>query len=123
MTRSRASAKKAGAAFERLIADYLNLHVSEFIDRRTRTGAKDRGDLAGLRIHGLRLVGECKDTARLAVAAALAEAEIERLNDEAIAAMIFHKRHGKAAAGEQLVTMTVCDLAAVLSGVRPGGVS
>ena len=37
--RSRASAKSAGARFERHIADYLAAHVDDRIDRRVKTGA------------------------------------------------------------------------------------
>lgn len=121
VTRSRASARAAGTRFERLIADHLAQHVDDRIDRRVKTGAKDRGDIGGLRIHGQRLVGECKDTTRTALGAWWAEAEVERGNDDALAALVFHKRHGKGAAGDQWVTCTVDDLIALLTGQRPTG--
>jgi hypothetical protein len=119
MTRTRASAKQAGARFERLIADYLAAHVDDRIDRRTRNGVKDRGDLTGLRIHGQRLVAECKDRSRVDLAGALTEAELERGNDDALAALVIHKRHGRGQPADQLVTLTVRDLAAILTGTRP----
>lgn len=119
MARNRASAKKAGSAFERLVADYLAAHVDDRIDRRVKTGAKDRGDIAGLRHMGGRVVIECKNTTRPALASWLAEAEIERGNDDAIAGVVAHKRHGKASPAEQLVTMRLVDFVALLTGVRP----
>ncbi|MCB0911446.1 MAG: hypothetical protein KDB60_07510 [Propionibacteriaceae bacterium] len=51
----------------------------------------------------------------------LAEAETERGNDDATAAVVVHKRHGKAAPGEQLVTMRLVDFVALLTGTRPDG--
>jgi hypothetical protein len=118
-TRTRGSAKAAGARFERQVADYLAAHVDERIDRRAKNGSKDRGDLAGLRIHGQRLVGECKNTSRPDLAAALREAEVERGNDDALAALVISKRHGIADPAEQLVTLRLVDLAALLTGQRP----
>jgi hypothetical protein len=119
MTRSRTSAKQAGARFERQIADYLAAHVDDRIDRRARNGAKDRGDLTGLRIHGQRLVAELKDRTRVDLAGALTEAELERGNDDALAAVVIYKRHGRGNPADQLVTLTVRDLAALLTGTRP----
>ncbi|MDO4888142.1 MAG: hypothetical protein Q3979_05505 [Actinomycetaceae bacterium] len=119
MARSRRSARDAGTRFERLVADYLAAALDDDrIDRRAKTGAKDRGDIAGLRHMGGRIVAECKNTARLELSAWLAEAETERGNDDALAGIVIHKRHGKAAAGDQLVTMTLADLAAILTGIR-----
>jgi hypothetical protein len=119
MTRSRASARKAGTAFERLTADYLAAHVDERIDRRVKYGSADRGDHSGVRCHGQRGVHECKDRARIDLAGALAEAEVQRGNDDALWCAVLHKRHGKGDPAEQLVTMTLRDYAALLSGVRP----
>ena len=65
MARTRSSAKAAGAKFERDTADYLAAHVDDRVDRRVKTGAKDRGDIGGLRGIGERGVGECKQTARI----------------------------------------------------------
>lgn len=119
--RNRASAKAAGSKFERLVADYLNTTVDDRIDRRPKTGAKDRGDIGGLRQHGDPVVIECKDTTRWDVAGWLAEAETERGNDDAIAALVVAKRRGVADPGQQLVMMTVADLVALLTGERPAG--
>lgn len=115
MTRSRASAKKAGTAFETLIATYLAEHVDDRIERRTKFGAKDRGDISGLRHHGHRLVLELKNTAKTLLGPWAAEAEVERGNDDALAGLIVHKRHGKGRAEDQWVTMTVGELVALLT--------
>lgn len=119
MTRSRATAKQAGAAFERLIADHLKAALNDDrIDRRTRNGAKDRGDIGGLVHMGQRIVVEVKNTARWEPGAWLTEAETERRNDDAGVAMVIAKRHGKGQPGDQVVLMTVRDLAALLTGSR-----
>jgi hypothetical protein len=118
--RSRSSAKAAGARFERTIADYLAVHIDDRIDRRVKTGAKDRGDLGGIRtVHG-RVVAELKDTARVNLAGWAAEAETERGNDDALVGLTISKRHGVGNPGSQWVHMTVDDLVALLTGERPG---
>lgn len=116
MTRNRASAKKAGSWFERAIADYLAAHVDDRIDRRVKNGSNDRGDITGLRHMGNRVVVECKNTARLELGKWATEAEIERGNDDAIAAAIASKRHGNAQPGDQWIHMTLRDFVALLTG-------
>jgi len=118
MTRTRASAKKAGSSFERSTADYLAAVVDDRIDRRVKNGAKDRGDVGGVRIHGKRIVLECKNTAKTSLGTWANEAEIERGNDDALMAAIVHKRHGKGQPADQWVTMTLADFAALLTGNR-----
>ena len=118
MSRSRTSAKQAGTKFETLVAGYLNAHVDDRIERRAKAGGKDRGDIGGLRHMGQRVVIECKDTARINLAGWAAEAEIERGNDDAVAGIVVHKRHGKGQAGDQWVTLTLADLVALLTGSR-----
>lgn len=117
--RSRSSAKQAGSRFERDVADYLASALQDDrIDRRVKTGAKDKGDIAGLRIHGQRITAECKNTTRLALGTWVNEAEIERGNDDALAGVVVHKRHGKGQPEDQLVTMTLRDFAALIGGTR-----
>ena len=118
MARSRASAKAAGTRHERAVADYLAQHVDDRIDRRVKAGAKDRGDIGGVRHLGARVVVECKNTSRLDVGTWLREAEIERGNDDATAGLVVAKRHGKGAPADQLVLMTLGDLVALLTGSR-----
>lgn len=120
MSRTRSSAKAAGTRFETLVATYLALHLDDDrIERRSKNGSKDRGDIAGVRHMGQRVVIECKDTARPALGVWLSEAEVERGNDDAGVGMVAHKRHGKGQPGDQLITMTLRDFAALLSGSRP----
>lgn len=120
MGRSRASARAAGTRHERAVADYLAAHVDDRIDRRVKTGAKDRGDIAGLRVQGgQRVVIECKDTARWEAGPWLREAHIERGNDDALAGVVVAKRHGKGHPGDQVVLMTLADFVALLTGTRP----
>jgi hypothetical protein len=120
VTRNRASAKAAGSSFERLIANWLAVHVSEFIDRRVKTGAKDKGDLSGVRAHGQRVVIEAKDYGgKYNVGPWLTEADIERGNDDALVGAVVAKRRGTRDPGDQVVIMTLRDLAALLTGRRP----
>ena len=114
MPRTRASAKQAGTRFERLVADYLAHAVDDRIDRRVKTGAADKGDIAGVRYLGHRVVIECKDRARLDLPSWIAEAHTQRDHDDAALGLIVHKRHGRADPGEQWVTMTLADLAWML---------
>ena len=117
MTRTRTSAKKAGSRFETLVATYLAQALDDDrIERRARTGAKDRGDIAGLRHMGARIVLEAKDCARPQLSAWAAEAEIERGNDDAVSGLIVHKRHGRGDPADQWVTCTLGDLVALLTG-------
>lgn len=120
MTRSRASAKQAGARFERLIADALAEHLGDDrIDRRPRNGAKDRGDIGGVRSYGKRVVIEAKDYGgRFLVGPWLTEAEIERGNDDAAVGLVIAKRRGHGDPLDQVVMTTVRDLVVLLGGVR-----
>ena len=118
MTRSRATARKAGTSFERLVADYLRDVVDDRIDRRAKTGTKDRGDIGGVRIWTQRVVLECKDVSKVALSQWAAEAEAERGNDDALAGVVVHKRRGKGRAADQWVTMTLGDFASLLKGNR-----
>lgn len=119
MSRSRASAKKAGAGFERLIADHLAAIIDDRIDRRVKNGAKDRGDIGGLRHMGGRIVIEAKDYGgRLLPGPWINEAETERGNDDALAGLVIAKRRGTTRPGDQFVLMTVDELVSLLTGNR-----
>lgn len=120
MSRTRASAKSAGARFEREVADYLAAVLDDDrIDRRVKTGARDRGDVGGVRVHGQRVVIEAKNTARVDLAGWCRQARTEAGNDDALVGVVVHKRHGRGAPGDQWVSMTVDDLVALLIGHRP----
>lgn len=119
MTRSRASAKAAGAAFERLVADGLAAALDDDrIDRMPRRGSKDRGDVMGVRIHGQRVAIECKDAARLDLPGWTREARTEAGNGDALVGVVVHKRRGTRDPMDQWVSMELRDLVALITGQR-----
>ena len=118
---TRSSAKAAGARFEREIADWLAQVLDDRIDRRVKTGAADKGDLAGIRVHGQRVVAELKNRRDWRPGEWLREAEKERANDGALAGFVVAKRHGIADPTQQVVLMTLGDLVALITGTRPQG--
>jgi len=123
MTRSRASAKKAGTAFETLIANYLAATVDDRIERRTKNGSKDRGDISGVRHMGERVVVEVKDFGgQLRIGEWLTEVDVERLNDDAVSGFVVAKRRGTTNPADQIVLLTLGDLVALFTGERPSGV-
>lgn len=120
MTRNRASAKKAGSAFERSIADCLAEHIDDRIDRRVKTGSKDRGDIGGLRHGGHRIVLECKNYGgQIKAAEWIEEAHVQAGNDSALVGLVVAKRRGVSDPGSQWVLMTVNDLIALITHERP----
>lgn len=120
MSRTHRSAKTQGTRFEKRIADYLATHVDDRIERRSRNGARDRGDISGLRHMGARVVVEAKDYGgRTLLGPWLREVEIERGNDDALVGVLVVKRRALTDPGEQLVAMTLRDLVALLTGERP----
>jgi hypothetical protein len=126
MVRNRSSAKKAGTSFETLVAEYLAMKLCDIrIERRAKSGAKDRGDIAGvMTVAGGHVVIECKNTARDGLPQWIKEAEIERKNDDevtgaTVAGVVAHKKHGSAKAPEQYVTMTLETFVTLLRGGSP----
>lgn len=121
MARSRAAARDAGTWMERITAEFLSFRLADDrIERRTRNGTKDRGDISGVRTPmGGRVVIECKNTARLDLPGWLREAEAERGNDDAVVGVVVHKRHGSRNPADQHVTMTLETFARLLEGGQP----
>jgi hypothetical protein len=66
-----------------------------------------------------RVVIEVKNISRWEPSQWLAEAELERLNDDATVGMVVAKRRGRGQPGDQLVLLTLHDLVALLTGERP----
>ena len=63
--RNHRSAKKAGTALERDVADYLAAMLNDDrIERRARNGVKDRGDISGLKHIAGVVVAKRKGTTR-----------------------------------------------------------
>jgi hypothetical protein len=120
MTRSRSSAKDAGTAFETLIASYLSRHVDDRIERRVKNGAKDRGDISGLRVLGNRVVVEAKDYGgKMLPGTWVEEAHLEAGNDDAAVGIVAIKRRGTRDPGSQYVLMTLDDLVTLITGDKP----
>jgi hypothetical protein len=121
MTRSRTSARNAGGHTERAVADYIATTLDDDrIDRRVKRGAKDRGDISGLRAHGQRIVIEVKDCARLDLPGWTGEAHTEAGNDDALTGIVIAKRRGTTNPGKFWVHCTVDDLLALITGQRHG---
>lgn len=99
MTRNIRSAKAAGTWMERITAEFLAARLEDDrIERRTRNGSKDRGDITGVRTPlGGRVVIECKNTVRLDLPGWLREAEAERGNDRRGARREVLRSHREAA--------------------------
>ena len=117
MSRNRSSAKAAGTRAETAVARYLATALNDDrIERRAKTGARDRGDISGVRIHGQRVVIEVKDVARMALAEWVTEAETEAGNDDALAGVVWHKRRGTTDPGEWYVTCTGAAFVALIGG-------
>ena len=119
MPRNRKSAKTAGTRFETAVANYLRKELGDDrIERRRLSGRLDRGDIAGLRHQGGRIVVECKDVTATALAQWVTEAEVERGNDDALAGIVVHKRRAHGDPGDQYVTTTLRELVALINGYR-----
>lgn len=121
MTRTRASAKAAGTRFESTVANFLAFRLADDrIERRAKSGAKDRGDIGGVRtLRAGRVVIECKDTARDNLPAWIREAEVERGNDDAAVGVVAHKKNGSGNPADQYVSMTLETFACLIEGGAP----
>lgn len=122
VTRSRRSAKDAGARFERQMADYFAEALNDDrVDRMARRGANDRGDITGVRVHSKPLAIECKNVTRLNLPEWVEEAHREAGNGDALCGVVISKRHGVGDPGSQWVHMEVRDLLALITGqTQPG---
>lgn len=121
MNRSRASARAAGTRHAQAVAAYLAAQLGDDrIERRDKNGAKDRGDITGVKHLGQRIVIEAKDYGgRILASEWLREAEVERINDGAAVGLVVAKRRGKGDPGEQIVLMTLRDLSHLMAGTHP----
>lgn len=120
MARNRTSAKRAGAKFEKDVADYMAEHIDDRIERRTMGGSLDRGDIGGIRTrHNEKVVVEVKNVTKQALPQWINEAHQEAENDGALVGVVVAKRHGNGNIGDQWLHMTLRDFSAILTGVRP----
>lgn len=119
MARSRKSAKNAGTAFETLTANYLREALNnDNIERLRTNGANDRGDIGNVRLPNGELVAvECKDLGgKYEIGPWLNEVETERINYNAVAGVVVAKRRGHGRPEDQVVVMTLKDLAVLIRG-------
>jgi len=98
-----------GTRFETALVRYLASWWPH-VERRARNGAKDRGDIAGL----IGVVVEAKAARAMDLAGWVDEAEVERVNDGASVAVVWHHRRGKGSPGDGYVTMTGRQFVALL---------
>ena len=107
---------------ERIVAEFLAFRLADDrVERRTKNGSKDRGDITGVKtIRGGRVVIECKNVVQMALPQWIREAEIERGNDDAVIGVVAHKKHGSGNPADQYVTMTLETFASLLEGGAPG---
>ena len=118
MSRTRKTAKQAGARFERIIADFLRDNLDDRIDRKVKAGAADKGDIANVRdSHNRRICIEAKDYGgRLQPAQWLKEAQQEAANDSAYAGIVIAKRKGTTNPADQYVLTDLATLTRLLKG-------
>lgn len=114
-----------GTDFETLISKGLAAALDDDrIERRVRNGSKDRGDVGGVRIHGQRVVIECKNILNgkvLHLPEWVNEAQDEAGNDGALVGVVIHKRTGTRDPMQQWCSMTVADFVALLTGQQING--
>lgn len=113
--------KQKGSKFEQQVVDYMRDRLmDERIERRTTNGAKDRGDVSGVMLRGMRVVVECKNCKKMELGEWLEEAEAERGNDDAEFAFVVHKRRGcgEKSFGRNYVTCDLETLCALIAGSR-----
>ncbi|ABE67690.1 hypothetical protein Wildcat_85 [Mycobacterium phage Wildcat] len=129
MSRSRASARQAGSAFETQTCKTFSDAFPELeIHRSPRWGAKDKGDLTGVKTSRVtpvtitltllpvqaRLAVECKNVHDLSLPSALKEARIEAENAGAEVGIVVHKRFGTTDPLKQIVSMEMGDFLRLL---------
>ena len=116
--RNLRSAKAAGSWMERIVAEFLAFRLADDrIERRTKNGSKDRGDITGVKtIRGGRVVIECKNTSRDNLPGWIVEAEVERGNDDALIGVVVHKKRGSMNPADQFVSMDLETFAKLLEG-------
>lgn len=105
---------RRGATFERVIADYLQVFWDDRIDRRVKTGASDKGDIANFRVGSHRIVVECKNERRIDLSGWVTEAQKEAVNDGALMGVAVAKRKGKGRPEDQFVVTTLGDFLLLL---------
>lgn len=105
---SRSKAKGSGA--ERAVVDHLRANGFPHAERRLAGSTKDRGDIAGVPA----VVIEVKNCERTTLGAWVDEALLEQANDGADFGIVWHKRRGRAEAGQWYATLNAAQLVRLL---------
>ena len=102
------------------MADYLaEALADQRIDRKVKSGAKDKGDIANVMVHDQKLTVEAKNYGdQIKAAIWTAEAAVERANDKGLAGVVIAKRKGTTDPGRQWVLMEANELVAIINGNR-----
>lgn len=93
--------KARGTKHETNVVNYLRANGFPHAERRTLSGAKDRGDINA----AADLVIECKSQARHSLAEWVDEANAEGVNAGADIALVWAHRRGKGSAGDGYVIL------------------
>lgn len=116
MSKQRAKGTRLETAMTRWLRGRLG---DDRIDRMPLKGHGDEGDIAGIRtVLGERVVVEVKNHSRYDLAGWVAEAEVERGNADAHAAVVIFKRRGKGSPRDQFVLMDAESFAVLLGADR-----
>lgn len=106
------ASRRKGTSAESAVVAYLRGHGWPLAERRAPSGARDRGDVAG--VPGV--VVEVKDRARLDLAGWVDEAGAERGHAGARLAVVWHKRRGRGSPAGWYVTMIGATFVELLAG-------
>lgn len=104
------AAKQKGTRAETAVVDYLRANGYPAVERRATSGAKDKGDIAGL----LDVVVEVKSCAKLEFSKWLAEAATEKDNAKAAVGVVWAKRRGKGSPADWYVVLSGSDFMELL---------
>ena len=118
--------RKKGTAFEtattRALCEHYDTDEDEFYKLRGH-GSNDVGDVGWLRVHGQKVVIECKNCRTYEVPGWLRQAEAECGNADALAGVVVYHQNGMnfdtpEKMMQQPVVMRLKDLLAIIDGQR-----
>jgi hypothetical protein len=95
--------KQKGTSAETAVVKYLIANGFPEAERRTLSGAYDKGDISGVK----DVVLEVKDHKKMDLAGWVKELEVERTNALATTGAVIHKKRGTTNVGEWYATMPV----------------
>lgn len=106
--------KQKGTAAETAVVNYLTERGINAV-RNPPQGAKDKGDI---NLIGIPVIVEVKNHARMDLATWIREAAEEKMNDGAIAGIVWHKKRGQGSPGRWYVSMTGEDFLHLLDMIK-----